>query len=259
MTKGIGGRRPAPKPVSQMARRLEAVRERFGVPSLRAFHARLVDGWEGPEVVSYEAVRNYHYDRDAPVAYLARVAAVFPGVRLAYLVSGQEPMMEEEQQWAESREAATQKPTLTDELRNSVPEFTRLSPVVQAAVIHVAFRWAAADSPRYRGGLDLLSPLDARALEAGQDVIKAMLGPITDWGLSWQRRQELDTERFDDYCLAALTALGLSTPPENRMGSMLDAWTGDQPGAARRAPESLKRIKEETETVRRKRKEGDNA
>jgi hypothetical protein len=97
MTKGIAGRRQAPRAVTEMARRLEDVRERFGVPSLRAFHAQLDVGWkEGDGRVSYEAVRNYHYERDAPVAYLARVAEVF-GVRLPYLVAGDGPMTEEEE------------------------------------------------------------------------------------------------------------------------------------------------------------------
>lgn len=96
MTKGISGRRPAPEPVTQMARRLEAIRKRFGVPSLRAFHARLAEGWDSENAVSYEAVRNYHYDRDAPAAYLARVAEVFD-VRIGYLVSGEGGMTAEEE------------------------------------------------------------------------------------------------------------------------------------------------------------------
>lgn len=116
MTKGIAGRRQAPKPVTQMARRLEAVRERAGIPSLRAFHAKLVEGrreedgrefvegWKDKDGrVSYEAVRNYHYDREAPVAYLVRVAKVF-GVRLPYLVANDGAMTNEEEQAATDAE-----------------------------------------------------------------------------------------------------------------------------------------------------------
>ena len=112
MTKRIAGRRQAPKPVTQMPQRLEAVRERAGIPSLRAFHKKLVDGRkdeDGRELVegwkdedgrvSYEAVRNYHYDREAPAAYLARVAKVF-GVRLLYLVANDGAMTDEEEQAA---------------------------------------------------------------------------------------------------------------------------------------------------------------
>ena len=92
------GRGGGPEPINEMAKRLEAVRERFGVPSMRAFHAKLDDGWSKEDGrVSYEAVRNYHYDRDAPASYLARVAKVFEGVRLEYLVSGDGPMTKEEE------------------------------------------------------------------------------------------------------------------------------------------------------------------
>ena len=82
--------RPAPPPQTRTAVRLEEVRARVGIPSLRAFWTRLVEGqgvgagWDDP--VSYEAVRNYHHNREPTPSYLARVAEVF-GFRLEWLVA----------------------------------------------------------------------------------------------------------------------------------------------------------------------------
>lgn len=76
--------RPAPPPQTGTAERLEKVRARVGIPSLRAFWARLKEDWDDP--VSYEAVRNYHHNREPTPSYLARVAEVF-GFRLEWLVA----------------------------------------------------------------------------------------------------------------------------------------------------------------------------
>src|SRR5687768_13368277 len=95
---------PNPVPERPMAKRLEKVRTRFGVRSRREFWLQLgekdpeldVVRWktkDGEESVSYPSVKYYHFDRDAPAAYLARVAAVF-GVRLEWLISGTDEMTE---------------------------------------------------------------------------------------------------------------------------------------------------------------------
>ena len=82
--------RPAPPAEMPSAKRLEDVRAWAGVPSLRGFWQQLAENWmEGR--VSYEAVRNYHYDREAPAAYLARVAKVF-NVSLVWLITGDDHM-----------------------------------------------------------------------------------------------------------------------------------------------------------------------
>jgi hypothetical protein len=80
---------PAPQPIGAIARRLERVRTKEGFPTLRAFLSRLKEGWSGPaSAVSYEAVRNYHFDREPPVTYLARVNEVFPQYTLLWLATG---------------------------------------------------------------------------------------------------------------------------------------------------------------------------
>lgn len=90
--------RPAPPPQTEIARRLEEVRGKAGILSLRAFWEKLKEGWGKEEgLVSYEAVRNYHYDRDPPVSYLSRVSKVFE-YRLAWLAAGDGlPTVEEEE------------------------------------------------------------------------------------------------------------------------------------------------------------------
>jgi len=79
--------RPTPTPKTDVARRLEDVRTLSGLPSLRSFWSKLVDGQAVAERVSYEAARNYHFDRDPPASYLVRVSQVF-GVSLEWLLTG---------------------------------------------------------------------------------------------------------------------------------------------------------------------------
>ena len=78
-----GKKKPAERAISA---RLEHVRGRFGYKSRRAFWQALCDGWD--DRVSYEAVRMYHWKREPPPSYLARVAEVF-GVRIEWLVTGE--------------------------------------------------------------------------------------------------------------------------------------------------------------------------
>jgi hypothetical protein len=83
--------RPAPRPIIPLAQRLESIRADYEseLPSLRGFWQRVTEGWDDPP--SYEAVRGWHYDREAPVSYLARVMEVFPGYMYPWLISGKGP------------------------------------------------------------------------------------------------------------------------------------------------------------------------
>mgnify|MGYP001084718049 CR=1 FL=1 len=76
--------------------RLEILRHATGL-SLRAFHARLADGWCEDLSLSYQAARRYHKDRDPPVAYLVRVSEVYPEVRMEWLAAGLLPMWKEKE------------------------------------------------------------------------------------------------------------------------------------------------------------------
>jgi hypothetical protein len=93
--KGRAGKKKAPE--RAISARLEHVRGRFGYKSRRAFWQALCDGWDDP--VSYEAVRMYHWKRQPPPSYLARVAEVF-GVRLEWLITGEGRITEAEEEAA---------------------------------------------------------------------------------------------------------------------------------------------------------------
>lgn len=82
--KGRAGKKKAPE--RAISARLEHVRSRKGYKSRRAFWQALCDGWD--DRVSYEAVRMYHWKREPPPSYLARVAEVF-GVRIEWLITGE--------------------------------------------------------------------------------------------------------------------------------------------------------------------------
>ncbi|CAN5872093.1 hypothetical protein BH11GEM2_BH11GEM2_06660 [soil metagenome] len=74
--------RSSPAPRTASAKALEYVRAHERIPSLRGFWETLGGKASG---VSYEAVRNYHYDRKAPMSYLLLVAKKFPRYSLEYL------------------------------------------------------------------------------------------------------------------------------------------------------------------------------
>lgn len=71
---------PTGRPTNPISERLEHVRRRGGFATLKQFHAALIAPQvpgEPPFDVSYSATRNYHFDREPPASYLARVCVVF--------------------------------------------------------------------------------------------------------------------------------------------------------------------------------------
>lgn len=85
---------PDPAAPAAISGRLERIRTHFGVTSKRAFHRLVKDGWD--DAPSYEAIRNYHYDREPPPSYLRRVLELFPDVRPRWLLLGTAPMLRSE-------------------------------------------------------------------------------------------------------------------------------------------------------------------
>jgi hypothetical protein len=82
---------PSPAPTDPICSRLEDVRKLAGVPTLRDFWKRLTakKSPAGPAYqVSYGSVVKYHFNREPPATYLARVSEVF-GVSLVWLVTGE--------------------------------------------------------------------------------------------------------------------------------------------------------------------------
>jgi hypothetical protein len=92
-----------PEPETELAKRLEYVRTDAGIPSLRQFREALRKSTDLPEsgivptdqegkyLVSYEAVRNYHYDRAPPIHYLLQVAEAF-SLNLDWVATGRPPI-----------------------------------------------------------------------------------------------------------------------------------------------------------------------
>jgi hypothetical protein len=82
-------------PINAFSGRLEHVRKTVaGNVNLKAFHRQLEaepqkDG--SPFVVSYSAARNYHFDREPPLSYIAQVVNVF-GVRIEWLLEEDGPV-----------------------------------------------------------------------------------------------------------------------------------------------------------------------
>lgn len=133
------------KPATPVARRLEHVRHLHGVPTLRAFFDRLVEPRSPTDTyqLSYAAVRNYHFDREPPASYLARVAQVF-GIKLEWLITGEgEPTAERE---AAANLASTAARSLLEnrevrrEITEAFPAFALIPPFFQDAALQA---WSA--------------------------------------------------------------------------------------------------------------------
>jgi hypothetical protein len=174
------------------------------MPSLRSFWQRLREGWD--DGVSYEAVRGYHYDREPPAAYLARVAQVF-GVRLEWLITGTGPQTNLD---AALLDLVDRPP---DDMRQALAghlEWLRLSPGLEARVMEVFIQFHAARTGMCElVGWDAPPPTDsatrfAGVLLAGHRAFSLPLGSPYVLDMQWSRTQQMIE--------AALHALVLAIP-----------------------------------------------
>jgi hypothetical protein len=177
-----------------MAQRLEDVRARSGFPSLRSFWIHLADGWTKEDGwVSYEAVRNYHYDRDPPGAYVARVVEVFSDYCTAqWLLTGKGPVTP-----ADAVLATEERGELGIALRWQLDFLGNLPLAVSAALVNYgtlrhAARW------RDPEGAILADHDDAR--DAWDIVLSAFP----------EGRQPLSGAAFANYALAMISALNFA-------------------------------------------------
>lgn len=214
---------PDPTPKHPVSRRLEYVRSHHGIPSRRQFWLRLGDKeadrdvvrWEAEgqeQSISYPAVKNYHYDKEPPVYYLARVAEVFADVRLEWLAAGNgEPTVQEE---AAARAAA----------KAADPEAEP-----ERAAIGEVFPWIRRGSQEENALLAtyallrgrLLSPMGSSAdeqrlqdTEFARTVAEAVNAPLEALGLAG--RSALSAGTVGDYimlCTAAIDRLALEPVP----------------------------------------------
>jgi hypothetical protein len=173
-----------------MGRRLEDVRKLVGAPNLKAFHAMLAEkvGDEADKAAddfpSYAAALTYHTPpfRDPPTIYLERIAARFPSINLAWLVTG------------------GGEPRIADE---HAKVFKSLDPRREA--LREAFQ---------RGFRLRLRPHD-RAFEAMEETLGQLMAATLDkgdlWGgwHGWQRAEHLLAERIGRAIYDGMQALGL--------------------------------------------------
>lgn len=169
MSKGKSHGVPKAPPKRPISRRLEDVRTHFQVQSLRKFHRQLAESWPKHESVSYEAVRNYHYDRDAPASYLARVSSVF-GVNLRWLVTGEGEMFEQRPQEEVKREILVGNPEL-DQLTFGQQE------ILVDVVVALWFQ-----SPDRADPHEFPDQIDRQLVELAGDVALLLFLPLRWWG-----------------------------------------------------------------------------
>lgn len=172
-----------------MAQRLEIVRANAGAENLRDFWKRLMEEAPRGYSVSYEAVRNYHSGREAPVTYLARVAEAF-GYRFEWLATGVGPRTEVEAQ------------TVTRELGDVIWEgFVKgcgdfnpprhIEPLVFSL-------WRQAQVATGQTEYDSNLPAD---------IARLLLAPLRALGAFDEPRPSFSEEAFESYCVAMAPAV----------------------------------------------------
>ena len=92
--------KPADAPSIPTAKRLEFVRDRLGIGTIRGFLDRLTN--DGDYVITYDTARRYHRDREAPAKYLLQVSKVF-FFDILWLISGEGYPTEAERLEAEAK------------------------------------------------------------------------------------------------------------------------------------------------------------
>lgn len=198
-------------PILESSKRLEEVRNRLGYTTLRDFWRVLTA--DGACQVSYEAVRNYHLNREAPAQYLAQVARVF-GARLEWLVTGEGERFRAESEIRGALAAASPVSSsrfqsgLHAALREEFPELDALPQLVVNAFFETLIRFAGAAAEARLSTHDLA--------RLGGDIGRLLLHPQDAWGFF----PDLSDRRFTDYALALLHAVMIAVP-EQGAGELL--------------------------------------
>lgn len=192
------------------ARRLEYVRHAVQCATLRDFWRRLVNG--GDYEISYEAVRNYHSDRDPPVEYLIRVSEVF-GVSLEWLATGQD------QPWPADTDVETAARDVVDASHHDFAkaleevfwQYNKLPPLAKAVVLKTCDRL-------YRDA-EFRASLQGRTgptrTYVGRFVGKALAGPLMNAVAGTVRTSDLHTWQIESYTVGMCQALLALIPNPN--------------------------------------------
>jgi hypothetical protein len=186
------------------------VRQSVQCKTLREFWRRLLDG--GDYEVSYEAVRNYHSDRDPPVDYLIRVAHVF-GVSLEWLATG------ESQPWPADAQVETAAQEIAErghhEFALSLEEvfwqYEKLPPLARAIVLKTCDRLYR--DAQFRASLQ--GRTGPSRSYVGRFVGKALAGPLMNAVAGTVRTGELHTWQIESYVQGICQALVALIPNPN--------------------------------------------
>ncbi|MEJ2206042.1 MAG: hypothetical protein P8170_18255 [Gemmatimonadota bacterium] len=204
-------------PEIAIAERLEHVRGHVNCGTLRDFWRELTA--DGGYQVSYEAVRNYHHDREPPVEYLVQVARVF-GVDLEWLATGDGGA------WGASENgngngARLETRDIEDEarreyeagIREHLRRFGRLPPLAADVMLRTCDRF-------YRDA-HLRSRLNGKGgptrAYVGRFVGKAVAGPLVNAVAGTVRTSDLHPWQLESYVLGICGALTALIPNPNWM------------------------------------------
>ena len=195
---------------NDFARRLEYVRQAVQCQTLRDFWRRLIDG--GEYEISYEAVRNYHSDRDPPVEYLIRVSEVF-GVSLEWLATGNA------QPWPADSEVETAARDVVEQRHHEFEtaleevfwQYRKLPPLAVAVVLKTCDRLFK--DAEFRASIQgHTGPTKAYV---GRFVGKALAGPLMNAVAGTVRTSDLHTWQVESYSVGICQALLALIPNPN--------------------------------------------
>lgn len=202
-------------PETKTASRLEFVRTKVQCTTLREFWRELT---KADYDISYEAVRNYHYDREPPVDYLVQVSTTFD-VNLTWLATGQGQPWPEEPGIDEAAEEAAGE-TWRKEYESGIQEFLRsyetLPPLAVAVVLRTCDRLYRDAQFRAR----LSGKTGPTRAYIGRFVGKAIAGPLVNAVAGTVKAQDLHAWQIESYVLSLCTALTALIPNPN--------WTSQQ-------------------------------
>ncbi len=194
-----------------MAERLEFVRKQVRCDTLRDFWRHLRK--DGEYEISYEAVRNYHNDRNPPVEYLNRVAKTF-GVSLEWLATGQErPWPGDESLERTSAEAAerARHGDFETALEEVFWHYRKLPALAQAVVLRTCDHLHRDAQVRAR----LMRKTAPSRSYIGRFVGKALAGPLMNAVAGTVKTGELHPWQMENYAIGICQGLSALVPNPN--------------------------------------------
>lgn len=204
-----GKKRSSARATHPIAKRLEQVRKRYGIRSIRAFWQKLVE--EGGVDVTYAGARFYHTSREAPVSYLEGVTKAFPEVRMDWLTTGRGEMTEAEEEAARksrSYEWQTDGWLPREPMELLIQGFPELGSA-STALSHLVFALATDIMLRERDQQAVDDVGEAFIVTTGQRIRRLLYAPFHSTSKSMPH-PDIRDPAFERYAVAALHALSLA-------------------------------------------------